>query len=86
MALDDPIEVDLEKAQIERRLNEILDLLKETGKESKLRLVKELAEDLGKHYNVDLKIKDRKENEIISKKIIIDVVSTVDIRKWLDFS
>ena len=86
MGLNNPIEVNLEKEHFKRRLAEIYEILGGTGKEAKLRLITELAEDLSKHYHVDLKIRDMKDGEIITKKISVNLAPTPDIIKWLDFT
>ena len=86
MSLEEPTEFDLEKGMLNRRLNDVMESLGDTSKEAKLRLMTELAEELSKYYNIELKVKDRKENELLVKKISLDLVKTADIRKWLDFT
>ena len=85
MALDDPIEVDLDQGRIEASIRELKALIVESPKEAQLRMIKELAEELSKHYNIELKIKQRKQFEILSKKITINLVPTPNLIKWLIF-
>ncbi len=85
MDFAEPIEVDFEKNKINNILTDIKELLGSTDIEANLRLIKELAEELSKHYNVSLTIKERGKHEILSKNISIKLIETPKIKKWLDF-
>lgn len=85
MTIEDPIEVDLEEERLKSKFETISELITETGKEVKLRLVKDLAEDLSKDYNVELKITQRKKNELLIKKITINLTPTMDLMKWFNY-
>ena len=85
MALDETIEVDLDQGRIESSIRELKALIDESPKEAQLRMIKELAEELSKYYNISLTIKQRKQFEILSKKITINLVLTPNLMKWLKF-